>query len=110
MTTTKCFLIFSCCALLAANGGTYTTHNTLISVPANAAGLTNGDTSATTSNNIQLDATVYIPDGATSPVPVIVVLHGFGGSKTYSRTVTLADDFASAGYVVLAPSIRGFGD
>ena len=38
------------------------------------------------------------------------MLHGFGGSKTYSRTVTLAEDFASAGYVVLAPSLRGFGD
>lgn len=104
-----CLLIFSFCVLLAANGGTFTTHDTLIAVPAAAAGTTNGDTSATTSNNIQLDATVYIPDGATSPAPVIVVLHGFGGSKDYSKTVLLAEDFASAGYVVLAPSLRGFG-
>jgi predicted acyl esterase len=95
---------------LAANGGTFTTHDTLIAVPAASAGLTNGDTSATASNNIQLDATVYIPDGATSPAPVIVVLHGFGGSKNYSKTVLLAEDFANAGYVVLAPSLRGFGD
>jgi predicted acyl esterase len=105
-----CFLIFSFCVLLAANAGTFTNHNIRISVPAAAAGMTNGDTSATTSNNIQLDATVYIPDGATSPAPVIVVLHGFGGSKDYSKTVLLAVDFASAGYVVLAPSLRGFGD
>lgn len=105
-----CFLILSFCALLAANGGTFTTHDTLISVPAAASGTTNGDTSATTSNSIQLDATVYIPDGATSPAPVIIVLHGFGGSKDYSKTVLLAEDFASVGYVVLAPSVRGFGN
>lgn len=104
-----CFLIVSFCTLLAANGGTFTTHDTLIAVPAVASGTTNGDTSATTTNSIQLDATVYIPDGATSPAPVIVVLHGFGGSKNYSKTVLLAEDFASAGYVVLAPSLRGFG-
>jgi hypothetical protein len=58
------FLIFFCCALWAANAGTYTKQATLIAVPATAAGTTNGDTSATSSNNIQLDATVYIPDGA----------------------------------------------
>jgi hypothetical protein len=57
-----CFFIFSFCALLVANGGTFTTHDTLIAVPAAADGTINGDTSATTSNTIQLDATVYIPD------------------------------------------------
>jgi predicted acyl esterase len=103
------FLIFFCCALWAANAGTYTKQATLIAVPATAAGTTNGDTSATSSNNIQLDATVYIPDGATSPVPVVVVLHGFGESKDDAKVVLLAEDFASAGYVVLAPSLRGFG-
>ncbi len=105
-----CFLFISCCALLAAHGGTFTTQSTLIPVPAAASGVTNGDTTATTTNEIQLDATVYIPDGATSAAPVIIVLHGFGGSKTYSKTVLLAEDFASAGYVVLAPSLRGFGN
>lgn len=105
-----CFLILSCCVLLTANGATFTTHDTLISVPAAASGTTNGDTSATTTNHIQLDATVYLPDGATSPAPVIIVLHGFGGSKDYSKTVQLAEDFANAGYVVLAPSLRGFGN
>src|SRR2546428_2461701 len=98
------------CILATAGGATFTMHSTLIRVPAAATGTTNGDTSATTTNTIQLDANVYIPDGATSPAPVIVVLHGFGGSKDYSKTVLLAEDFASAGYVVLAPSVRGVGN
>jgi predicted acyl esterase len=94
------FLIFSLCGLLTANAGTFTKHNTFIDVPA----------SESSSNTIQLDAAVYLPDDAISPAPVIVVLHGFGGSKNYSKTVLLAEDFASAGYVVLTPSLRGFGD
>jgi ABC-2 type transport system ATP-binding protein len=103
-------LIISLCALMAANGGTYTTHHIRVAVPAAAAGSVNGDTSATTSTAIHLDATVYIPDGAISPTPVILVLHGYGGSKRDSKTVLLAEDFAGAGYVVLTPSLRGFGD
>lgn len=105
-----CWLTLLVCGTVAAQGGTFTKQNTSITVPANADGLTNGDTSVTSSNTVQIDAAVYIPDGATSPVPVIVVLHGFGGNKNYSRTVLLAEDFARAGYVVLAPSLRGFGN
>jgi ABC-2 type transport system ATP-binding protein len=104
------FLIISLGALMAANGGTYTTHHIRVAVPAAAAGSVNGETSATTSTSIYLDATVHIPDGAISPTPVILVLHGYGGSKRDSRTVLLAEDFAEAGYVVLTPSLRGFGD
>jgi predicted acyl esterase len=88
----------------------YTTQATFIKVPQSAMGLTNGQTSATTSNTIQINATVYIPNDVTSPAPVILVLHGFGDDKDYSKTVTLARDFANAGFVVLAPSLRGFGD
>ena len=107
-------MIFSFCVLLTANGGSvftnFTTQSTLISVPTVADGTTNGDTSATSSNNIQLDATVYLPTGATSPAPVVIVLHGFGGTKDDSKNVAIAQDFANAGYVVLTPSIRGFGN
>jgi predicted acyl esterase len=88
----------------------FTTQSTLIPVPAAADGTTNGDTTATTTNTIQLDATVYIPDGATSPAPVIIVLHGFAGAKDNSKNVAIAEDFANAGYVVLTPTLRGFGD
>ena len=94
------FQILFGCAVLAASGGTFTKQATLIPVPA----------SVTSTNHIQLDATVYLPDGVSSPAPVILVLHGFGGSKTYSKTVVLAEDFARAGYVVVAPSLRGFGE
>ena len=104
-------MVFSFCVLLTAKGDPlFTTQSTLISVPAAADGTTNGDTSATSSNNIQLEATVYLPTGATSPAPVVIVLHGFGGSKDDSKNVAIATDFANAGYVVLTPSLRGFGN
>jgi predicted acyl esterase len=89
--------------------GTFTTQNTLIPVPESATGTASGDTSANSSNNIHLDARVYIPDGVSAPAPVVLIIHGYGGSKTDSRVVALATDFASNGYVVLTPTVRGFG-
>ncbi|MEY2537716.1 MAG: type transport system ATP-binding protein [Verrucomicrobiota bacterium] len=91
-------------------GGTFTTSSTLIPVPAQATGTDAGDTSPNSSQTIHLDADVYLPDGATAPAPVIVIIHGYGGSKTDTFVVTLARDFASAGYVVVAPTMRGFGN
>jgi predicted acyl esterase len=94
----------------AANAGTFTTQNTLIPVPATAAGTDSGDTSPTTTSTIHLDARVYIPDGVSAPAPAIVIIHGYGASKNTSSVVTIAQDFAAAGYVVVTPTTRGFGD
>jgi ABC-2 type transport system ATP-binding protein len=93
-----------------AQAGTFSQFDTLIPVPASATATASGDTSPNTANTIHLDARVYIPDGVSTPAPVIVLIHGFGGSKTSGTIVTVAQDFASAGYVVVTPSMRGFGD
>lgn len=105
-------LIFACVLLFATHalGGTFTKHATSIRVPAGADGTTNGDTVVSSDNFIRLDANVYIPNGVASPAPVIVLVHGFAQSKSDSRLTTLATDFASAGYVVITPSVRGFGN
>ena len=87
--------------------GTFTTQNTLIPVPAAANGTETGDTSATTTNTIELDARVYLPDGVTAPAPGLVIVHGYGGSKNDQRVIALATDFASNGYVVVTPTVRG---
>jgi len=90
--------------------GTFTTTNTLIPVPASATGTDSGDTSPSTTTMIHLDARVYIPDGVSAPAPVVIIIHGYGASKTSSSVVAVAQDFAAAGYVVLTPTTRGFGD
>ncbi|MDB6146857.1 MAG: hypothetical protein JWO45_521, partial [Spartobacteria bacterium] len=92
-----------------AFGGTFTTLTTQIPVPSEAVGTESGDTSPSSLNTIHLDANVYIPDGVAAPAPVILIIHGYGGSKNDSFVVTLAQDFASAGYVVVTPTMRGFG-
>jgi ABC-2 type transport system ATP-binding protein len=59
---------------------------------------------------VELDTTVYLPKSASaqSPVPVILLAHGFGGSK---RSVAQdAIDFADRGYAVLTWSAQGMGD
>jgi predicted acyl esterase len=96
-------------AAVQAWAGTFTTQNTLIPVPAKATATAAGDTSPASNNNIHLDARVYTPDGVAAPAPVVVIIHGYAGSKDDSRVVTLATDFASNGYVVLTPTVRGFG-
>src|SRR5205807_3612188 len=53
---------------------------------------------------------VYITDGVSAPAPVVIIIHGYGASKTSSSVVAVAQDFAAAGYVVLTPTTRGFGD
>src|ERR1051325_10807323 len=91
-------------------GGSFTLHETRIAVPALATGTDTGDTMPASSGQIHLDATVYLPEGVSAPAPVVVVLHGFAGSKDDSKNVELAQDFAAAGYVVLTPTLRGFGN
>src|SRR5438045_1869307 len=95
----------------SAFAGTFTTSDTMIPVPDRATATDSGDTSpAAMAGTIHLDATVYIPDGVSTPAPVIVIVHPFGGSKDSDTVVTLAQDFATQGYVVIAPTMRGFGN
>jgi predicted acyl esterase len=93
-----------------ALAGIFTTHDTLIRVPADATSTDSGDTGPNGTDTIHLDARVYIPDGVSAPAPVVVIIHGYGASKTTGTVVTIAQDFAAAGYVVLTPTMRGFGD
>jgi putative CocE/NonD family hydrolase len=90
--------------------GTFSQFDTLIPVPESATATASGDTSPNTSNTIHLDARVYVPDGVAAPAPVVIIIHGFGASKTTGSVVAAAQDFANAGYVVVTPSTRGFGD
>ena len=55
-----------------------------------------------------LDVTLQIPLKRPKPVPLVVVVHGYGGSKASSGNVVrpLLDE----GYAVLRYSTRGFGD
>jgi predicted acyl esterase len=91
-------------------GGTFTTSDTLIPVPDQATGTAGGDTApAAIAGTIHLDARVYIPDGVAAPAPVIVIVPPYAGSKDSSLVQDLAGDFATQGYVVLTPTMRGFG-
>jgi putative CocE/NonD family hydrolase len=99
-------LVFS-----SAQAGTFTTTDTLIPVADKAIATLSGDTSPDpNASTIHLDARVYIPDGVVSPAPVIVIIPPYGGSKDSGLVTVLANDFATAGYVVLTPSMRGFGN
>ncbi len=65
-----------------------------------------GPTSATNSTPVRLDLDVYMPP-TTDPAPVVVLAHGFGGSK---RSVSeQAQRLAEAGYIAIAYTARGFG-
>ena len=54
---------------------------------------------------ISLDTTIYLP--AQVPAPAVLLAHGFTGDK--SSVATQAKNLASAGYVVLTWTARGFG-
>lgn len=55
-----------------------------------------------------LDVTLQLPMSARKPMPLVVLIHGYGGSKNSSgdQVPPLLDD----GYGVLRYSTRGFGD
>ena len=55
---------------------------------------------------VTLDVTLYLPQSST-PVPAVVLAHGFGGSKQDEDAD--ARFLAQHGYVALAYSARGFG-
>jgi cephalosporin-C deacetylase-like acetyl esterase len=66
-------------------------------------------------DGVPLDADVALPATGRGPFPLIVMLHGLGGSKTVWETTRddgLLDDvtFAAMGYAVLMYTARGFGD
>ena len=80
-------------------GGTFRSSEHRISVR------TGPDDTAT----VDLDATFYLPEGASaqSPVPAVLLAHGFGGTK---RSVTFdAEELAGQGYAVLTWTAQGFG-
>ena len=55
-----------------------------------------------------LDVTVQIPLEVAKPVPLVVVIHGYGGSKASSGDVV--SPLLEEGYAVLRYSTRGFGN
>ncbi len=80
--------------------------------PAAAAGVTETEmrvTSGSGADAVELDTTLFIPDGAESePAPAIIVAHGFGGGKNSVQGV--ASKLAENGYVALTYTARGFGE
>ena len=55
-----------------------------------------------------LDVTLTLPIGATRPIPLVVLIHGYAGSKNSSGD--LVPPLLAEGYAVLRYSTRGFGD
>src|SRR4051812_6152743 len=64
-------------------------------------------------DGVPLDVDVWLPATGDGPFPTIVMLHGFGGSKTDFQGPQPAgynaEYFARKGYAVVLPSARGFG-
>ena len=58
-------------------------------------------------DSARLDVTLQIP-AASGPVPLIVIVHGYGGSKSSSGNI--ARPLLDEGYAVLRYSTRGFGE
>ena len=54
-----------------------------------------------------LDVTVQIPTKVVKPVPLVVLVHGYAGSKSSSGDIARA--LLDEGYAVLRYSTRGFG-
>jgi len=67
---------------------------------------TTQDLRLTGAGGVALDATIYLPKHA--PAPAILLAHGFAGDKT--SVASQAQELATAGYVVLAWTARGFGN
>ena len=72
-------------------------------------------------DGVPLDADVTLPPSGKGPFPTIVMLHGWGGSKTDFESTTPAGDgnetfdynniyYAQHGYAVLNYSARGWGN
>ena len=62
------------------------------------------------SDGVSCAATVFRPEPRPdSPVPVVVMAHGFGSVRAL-RLYAYAERFAAAGYAVVVFDYRGFGD
>lgn len=60
------------------------------------------------SDGVRLAADVYVPrDDAKKSFPTIIMSHGWGGTSAMLRGI--AEDFARAGYLVVAFDYRGWG-
>ena len=59
------------------------------------------------SDGVRIAATIYHPTAATTPLPTIIMSHGWGG--TAAGLEAQARDFAAAGYVAIAFDYRGWG-
>lgn len=56
----------------------------------------------------RLDVTLELPRTAPQPTPLVVLIHGYAGSKTSSGN--LSQPLIAEGYAVLRYSTRGFGN
>jgi dienelactone hydrolase len=75
-------------------------------------------TTAATDNTVLLDADVTLPAKGDGPFPLVVLLHGLGGTKLSFESDTIQGEggryhfnnlwFASRGYAVLTHSARGY--
>ena len=68
-----------------------------------------------TFDGVPLDVDVTLPAQGNGPFPTIVMLHGWGGSKTSFESTSPTGGynnifFAQQGYAVLNYTARGFGD
>lgn len=68
------------------------------------------DVTVTSFDGVKIAATVFLPEGAshTSPVPFVMMTHGWAGSRVTTPTGRVAD-LLDAGYGVLTWDSRGFG-
>jgi dienelactone hydrolase len=58
-------------------------------------------------DGLRIVADFYAPEGG-GPAPAILLLHQFGGSR--AQWANLIPDLRQAGYAVLAPDLRSFGE
>lgn len=61
------------------------------------------------SDGVRCSALLWEPEGASAPVPGVVLCHGFRGIKEWSLP-DFAEDFAARGYAALVIDYRGFGE
>jgi len=80
----------------------------LAAQPAPAGNEVSQRTAAILSDGVRIAATVYQPASAATPLPTIIMSHGWGG--TAAGLGRQAQDFAAAGYLVIAFDYRGWGD
>jgi len=62
------------------------------------------------SDGLKLQAVLHRPDGVEGPLPVFIVLHGFGGNKDTLGGIHSAHLMEGLGYAALRIDFRGCGD